>query len=188
MNRRIYVDEKPGGRIPGDTEVYAVHDDGVRKWVELKTWREMAAWDRAATTLTHFVGGREVPGMREFANDLERTYYWPPGSLKNDLFAFHEGYWQGVWWLIASIPRKGERLAARVAEKKGLALFRGVPWGLSEAEFRERAPSWQEVRHKGEKFPMRSDRVHILEVADRGVKECVRTSGYAVSSLRPGRG
>ncbi len=76
----------------------------------------------------HFVATINPPrlGIRLFMVKLE-YFYFEPGTSRNDDFILHIINWQGMSWVIVSIPRECLGMAKRIATEAGLRVVHGVP-------------------------------------------------------------
>jgi len=69
----------------------------------------------------HVVTLIERPGAMEFFHDVEWTHY-PPNTAKNDAFQMRLWNWQGLVWVIASVPIADKHFMVDAAARHGLRL------------------------------------------------------------------
>lgn len=76
----------------------------------------------------HFVGsiGPPRPGVSLFMVKLEHTYF-PSGTDANKYFFLRMQKWEGIIWVIVSIPKEKKNLAEKIAAETGLRIADGIP-------------------------------------------------------------
>lgn len=100
------------------------------------------------STLIHYVGMTTRPGVKNCAETLEYSHY-SPGTDKNADLTVHVLNWEGIKWLIVSIPYDDRGLMKRCASACGLRVADGIPHLLTAQGARP--------------FPFANDRIFTLE-------------------------
>jgi hypothetical protein len=119
LERHLFIDP--------DKPVVRFGDDGRDGLVLPMRWGDLRKWMDAQKDQYHYIGAKERPGVRAWANLLETRYFFPPCSPRNDLFTLHGCVWEDVAWIIVSIPQRMHRFAVRCADQSGLVIVDKLP-------------------------------------------------------------
>jgi hypothetical protein len=159
----------------GPDELMEFKDEGIggqsyglkKSWAEFKEWASPRGGGRGHI---HIAGITDRPGVKLWATELERIYYWPPGSTRNELITVHAAVWLGMLWQIVSVPLKHERFAERVATRIGLRVVKGFPAVYSAAG---RGATVEDT------FPIRGEAVRTLEFLEGSELERKARAGHS---------
>lgn len=130
----------------------------------------------------HFVSMLLRPRVSEAISELEHTHY-PPGTPKNDDFHLRMMNWEGMQFVMASIPAKDRGLMQQVVSTHKLRIANGVPTMVGPDGVK--------------RFPADNERVFTLEeesmakMADAREFDADQPAsfirGLPLDSLRPGK-
>jgi hypothetical protein len=82
-------------------------------------------------SLLSFVGMASRPGVAFFGTYLEYTFYPPGRADLNALFQLRVIEWEGMYWVVATIPARDREKAEEAAIEAELAIKDGVPSTVS---------------------------------------------------------
>jgi len=84
----------------------------------------------------HFIGMFGRPGVILCATKLEHYYYPPDGEINKD-FIIRLWNWEGIIWMIMSVPKIDYDLVRRMAQECGLSIKHGIPQKITMQEMAE---------------------------------------------------
>ena len=113
-------------------------DDRIKAETLLETDADFQAFV-ADGRWNHFACMAQRPGLDDCLTDLEERHY-TPGTERNDLYHLRVVKWQGLHWILVSIPSGDKLLMERTATAHGLRVADGVPTLIS-SDGMERFPA-----------------------------------------------